>query len=246
MSIVKLPLSNGGFTSVDLDVAENLKNFSIYRHKPSGYIRVCSGNKQKRLHRFIMNPPAGMVVDHINGDKSDNSYANLRICTPTENQLNVRVQSRSSSGYRLVYRSSNSSTFQLSYRINKKQYYLCSFRSRHIAGIFSDQVLVNLVGPFVKKNFQEKVSSSCLADFLESTNGKIFRVVFSRRSDGRQREMVCRIGVKAHQTGGTLKFNPISRGLFSVYDVRKRAYRFIPLENVICVKFAKTNYRVVA
>ena len=131
-------------------------------------------------------------------------------------------------------------------RIEGKTYKFAYFRSRHIAGIFIDQILVNVVGPFVKKNFQEKLSSSCLAEFLDNTHGRIFRVVFSRRSDGIQREMLCRTGVKVNQSGGTLLFNPISKGLFSVYDVQKKSYRFIPLENVICIRFAKTNYRVVA
>ena len=33
------------------------------------------------IHRYIMNAPEGMVVDHINGDKLDNRKCNLRICT---------------------------------------------------------------------------------------------------------------------------------------------------------------------
>lgn len=40
------------------------------------------------MHRLIMNPPAGYVVDHINGDKLDNRRTNLRICTQLENTRN--------------------------------------------------------------------------------------------------------------------------------------------------------------
>jgi hypothetical protein len=130
--------------------------------------------------------------------------------------------------------------------VNNKEKHYATFQSRHVAAIFADQILVRIVGPFVKKNFSEKITRSCLADFLESTSGRIFRVVFSRRSDGQQREMVCRTGVNSRHAGGTIPFDPSSMNLFSVYDVQKRAYRFIPMENVICIRFAKKNYRVVA
>jgi len=43
---------------------------------------------------------------------------------------------------------------------------------------------VQKIGPFARKNFQKKISSTGLADFLKETHGRIFMVVFSRRSDG--------------------------------------------------------------
>ncbi len=51
------------------------------------------GKKPKKLvpiSRFIMNPPAGMVVDHINGDRLDNRRENLRITNHRQNGLNVK------------------------------------------------------------------------------------------------------------------------------------------------------------
>ena len=40
------------------------------------------------LHRFIMEAPKGMTVDHINGNTMDNRRANLRVCTIRENACN--------------------------------------------------------------------------------------------------------------------------------------------------------------
>lgn len=245
MSIVKLPLSNGGVTLVDDHIAKKLNKISCYGDR-KGYVFFNKNNKHIRLHRFITNAPKDKVVDHLNGKPNDNRVENLRVCTQSENLKNQKRFSKTKTGYRSVYCLTGRKTFQLKMRHMYKTLLFGHYRSRHIAAIFADQLLVTLVGPFVKRNFDEKINSSSLMDFLNNTHGRIFRVVFSRRSDGKQREMVCRTGVKAHQSGGIILFNPISRNLFSVYDVQKKSYRFIPLENVICIRFAKTNYRVVA
>jgi len=43
------------------------------------------------MHRFIMDAPAGMYVDHINHDTLDNRRCNLRIVTPTQSLRNTRA-----------------------------------------------------------------------------------------------------------------------------------------------------------
>ncbi len=44
--------------------------------------------KTMHMHKLIMNPPPGMVVDHINGNSLDNRRVNLRICTQRQNAWN--------------------------------------------------------------------------------------------------------------------------------------------------------------
>ena len=47
-------------------------------------------------------PPKGMMIDHINGNKSDNRICNLRLATRAQNLANARKKSSSSSPYKGV------------------------------------------------------------------------------------------------------------------------------------------------
>lgn len=55
------------------------------------------------LHRFLMAPPGGMVVDHINHDGLNNQRSNLRLATTAQNSRNVRKPVTNTSGYKGVH-----------------------------------------------------------------------------------------------------------------------------------------------
>jgi hypothetical protein len=73
----------------------------------NGYVRtnrwVAPGKKRYiSLHRYILNPPTGVPVDHINGNKLDNRRANLRLASNGLNNQNISRNKRNKSGYRGV------------------------------------------------------------------------------------------------------------------------------------------------
>lgn len=82
---------------IDLDDIEKCKIYKWTYKNDSGY--VANIQSVGYLHRFIMECPEGMVVDHINGDKLDNRKSNLRICTAEENALNNKIYATNKSGY---------------------------------------------------------------------------------------------------------------------------------------------------
>lgn len=54
------------------------------------------------LHRFIMNAPKGLHVDHKDRNPLNNQKSNLRICTHAENQRNRAENSNNKSGFKGV------------------------------------------------------------------------------------------------------------------------------------------------
>lgn len=67
-------------------------------------IRVGKEFRGKLMHRLIIGEvPAGMVIDHINGDKLDNRRSNLRLLTNSENcSAQRKPHCRNTSGVRGV------------------------------------------------------------------------------------------------------------------------------------------------
>lgn len=73
---------------------------------------------------------------------------------------------------------------------------------------------------------------------IQSLNGKIFSIIFVKRTDGNFREMVCRCDVKSHLVDNPSK-PPIDfrkHNLLSVWDMQKQGYRCIPHEGIAGIK----------
>jgi len=71
----------------------------------TGYIRLRYKGQNHRVHRIIFYLCHGYVpkfIDHLNGDKTDNRIENLREATPSENQCNVGLTSKNTSGVKGV------------------------------------------------------------------------------------------------------------------------------------------------
>jgi len=63
--------------------------WSAMRHGRTFYARRGRGNHIVMMHRQIMQPAKGMVVDHKNRHGLDNRRENLRVCTAQENACNI-------------------------------------------------------------------------------------------------------------------------------------------------------------
>lgn len=74
---------------ISLSDLEKVKKYH-WTEANTGYINAhCRGKKNLLLHRYLMDCPDGLVVDHINHNRKDNRRSNLRICTQKENVANT-------------------------------------------------------------------------------------------------------------------------------------------------------------
>lgn len=108
------------------------------------------------LHRFLMSPGPGMVVDHINGDTLDNRRENLRVCTHAENIRNaVKRKITDSSPYKGVYRYGIKGKWLSHIQVDGKVINLGVFTCPIEAAKAYDKAATKYHGAFARINFPE-------------------------------------------------------------------------------------------
>jgi hypothetical protein len=108
--IRQIPLSKGLFAIVDAENYEWLMQWewSVVAGRNTWYAARRATKRDGaigsvRMHRVIMVAPAGMDVDHRNGNGLINIRENLRVCTESQNSMNGGSRRNSSSKYKGVH-----------------------------------------------------------------------------------------------------------------------------------------------
>jgi hypothetical protein len=103
------------------------------------------------MHRAIMNPPQGKVVDHYNGNGLDNRRCNLRICRAAENSRNMAKRAGTRSRFIGVY--PHRDKWYVNVTCNGEDHYGGLFDDEVEAAKARDALALRLHGPYARLNF---------------------------------------------------------------------------------------------
>jgi hypothetical protein len=107
----QVPLSQGLFAIVDDADAPRVSaylwharwNETAQTHYAQTNVKKDDGSSTTlQMHRFLMNAPDGVQVDHRNHDGLNNTRENLRLSTRGQNQHNRKVRKSTRSGFKGV------------------------------------------------------------------------------------------------------------------------------------------------
>ncbi len=146
-----IPLTEGGYAYVDAADYEWLNQWTW--RAEDGYAVRCDKGKKILMHHQIMQPPKGMVVDHIDGSRANNCRANLRVCTRSENSRNSRKRGGVSSVYKGVGYDKRKRKWYAKCQYQGEPVWLGFFDSEADAARAYDRKAAELFGEFARLNF---------------------------------------------------------------------------------------------
>lgn len=147
-----IPLSDGSYAYVDAVDYEWLRQWK-WHQSGGGYAARNACGKTILMHRQIMKPRKGKLVDHKDGNRGNNCRSNLRVCTRAENLRNTRKPNGTTSRFKGVVYNKRCGKWFARIWIKGKQYYLGSFDDEAEAARAYDRAAVERLSEFARLNF---------------------------------------------------------------------------------------------
>ena len=140
---------------VDLEDFWKIKNM-CWNMNPKGYIEAPYKDSHVLLHRFLLNAPDNLLVDHVHGDDSkyDNRRYNIRLATNQENCRNHGIAKDNKTGVTGVNWSKAAKKWRAYIGVNGKNVHLGTFMSFEDAVNARKEAERNLFGEFSRAHSQ--------------------------------------------------------------------------------------------
>lgn len=156
---ILIPLTKGKFAvidAIDADIILPYKWQMVGNY--AGRARLAKekpGSFYIYMHRWIVDAPAGMQVDHINRDKLCNRRANLRIASRSQNKANSGPLANNTSGYVGVTWHGRARKWMAQTKVEKRHIYLGLFDDAADAARAYDAASREAFGEFALLNFPD-------------------------------------------------------------------------------------------
>lgn len=152
-----IPLTRGRAAIVDAEDYDKLSKFKWYltTNKSKEYAAMIQGQKRLHMHRYIMKPPKGLIIDHIDGNGLNNTKNNLRICTHSQNNYNKPGRKNKTSKYKGVSKIKAYNKWAAFIGHNHKNIYLGEFKDEIAAAKAYDKAAKTHHGQFAYLNFPD-------------------------------------------------------------------------------------------
>lgn len=147
----KLKGSTSAYGMVSMNKWIHVSKYNWYLGK-MGY-PICYELSQMSLHRFVYTyvlgsyPPKGMMVDHIDRNKLNNTDQNLRLATPQENSFNKTTKTNTK-GVKKI----SEDNFSASITKDGKKNVINGFKTERDAAECYNMMAEELFGEFASKN----------------------------------------------------------------------------------------------
>ena len=157
-NLAEIPLSQGKIAIVDDEDFDFLNKWK-WSCDAMGYAvksaALSSGNGKRcilLMHRLILLPHKGQMIDHINRNPLDNRRSNLRLCDKRTNSYNRGPTVKNLSGLKGVYWDAKYKKWRAQIKINGKQTYLGGFTSDTEAARAYNEAALKHFGEFAWLN----------------------------------------------------------------------------------------------
>lgn len=154
--VVKVSIYGGHYATVSESDLDKISQYKWRLHN-EGYAITKVRQKTVRMHRLIMDAPAGAEVDHIDGDPLNNSRENLRLCNRAQNMANRRKFTRGKSASKFIgvspLRGKTTTTWCARIRIDGKNTHIGSYPTEETAARAYDDFARRVHGQFARLNF---------------------------------------------------------------------------------------------